>query len=105
MRFFVQQTNYLVTDPVIDSLSKVAQTTAVVTAKLYEGDTLVEDSDVTLSHVGNGVYQGQWPVLDVIADEPNQTKYEIEFSITISGNVVHYLRGPITAVLRTQNDV
>lgn len=102
MRLFCNQTNLVYTDPVIDKITQAPVTTAVVTANLYDSsDTLVPSSNITLPHINGGVYRAVMPVLAVV----DKNTYQIELLVKISGVTVWYFKGPIKAIIRTQNDV
>lgn len=96
MRLFVNQTNRVYTDPVMDIsvIPNVTITDATVECNLYDADdNLITDSDIVLVHENAGIYGGEWPVLDITAD----VVYYIEVIVTKSAKVIWYTKQAITA--------
>lgn len=103
MRLFLNQTNDVWTDPVINDRTKAIETGAVAIAKLWNDKnktSQVPDSSITLNHTSGGVYLGTFPELEELIDK---TEYYLEIDVRISGVRVWYFFGPITARLRDQN--
>ena len=96
MRLFVNQTNRVYTDPVMDITvdPNIPITDATAACKLYDmSDVLITNSDIALLHTSGGVYVGEWPVLAVVKD----TKYQIEIIVTKAGKTIWYTKQEITA--------
>lgn len=103
MRIFLNQTNDIWTDPVINDRTKIPETTAAATAKLWEDknkNVQVPDSSITMNHTSAGVYLGTFPELEELIDA---TVYYLEMEVRVSGVRVWYFFGPITARLRNEN--
>lgn len=96
MRLFVNQTNHVYTDPVMDITvtPHIPITDATAVCNLYDmEDTLITNSNISLLHTTGGVYTGEWPVLSVIKD----VDYQIEIIITKAGKTIWYTKQVITA--------
>lgn len=69
-------------------------TTATIECSLYDNGVLVATSDITLTHIGNGVYQGIFPLLPLKAGR----SYDLRMVVTIASVVVIDERCPIPVV-------
>lgn len=97
MRLFLSQTNLIETSPIRNKRTGEIAETLTVEVKLWDGDTEIDDSDITLAHVGGGVYSNKWPILEDLIDETN---YDLEMNILNGAEVVWHFKGPIKAILR-----
>lgn len=102
MRIFCRQTNLLYTDPVIDTRTKLPVTGLTIEIKIYDSDdVLVPSSDITLTDVGGGVYEGIEPLLATV----DKTIYKLEIKVLFGSTPVWYFKGPIKAIIRDKIDV
>lgn len=100
MRLFVNQTNHVFTDPVMDLTvtPNTPITDATAACNLYDLDgALITNSNIALPHTSGGVYAGEWPILAVVKD----TLYYIEIIITKAGKTIWYTKQLIKARINT----
>ncbi len=98
MRLFLNQTNLVSTSRLTNKITGNAEESLVIVVKVFdETDTLVPDSTITLSHVGDGYYRNKLPKLEELIDDG---RYQLEMIITKSGEDVWYFKGPIKAIVR-----
>jgi len=101
MRLFVNQTNRIHTDPVINKSTGDLLNGANVTVKLFQedGTTLITGSNQTLTEEGStGIYSVVLGVLAVV----NKQKCKIELDIKQGLTSVWYFKGPLLAIIRDQ---
>lgn len=98
MRIFMKQTNMIVTSPVLDNTDTPVTDAVIVVQVLGPGDSVIDDSTITLDHVSGGIYSKSMPVLD---DLEQNIEYKLEVTVTVEGIDVWYLKEPVKAIIRT----
>jgi hypothetical protein len=95
MRILINQTNKLETTPILAVGTTTPLTSLTVTAKLYNGATLLDTT--VLAHTSGGIYSGTMPVIAGLVD---LKEYDLEVTVQQTGVNIWYFKGPVTAVIR-----
>ncbi len=102
MRLFINQTNLLYTEPVLDTLTGEPVLGLIINVKVFdENNTLITGSDITLTDNGDGTYKGTEPILGLT----NHALYQIEVNVLFGSTPVWYFKGPVRALIRSKLNV
>jgi hypothetical protein len=98
VRLFLSQTNVVETSEITNKIDGSVADDLTIVVKVFDStDTVVPDSTVTLSHVGEGKYRNKIPKLEELIDND---RYKLEMKITREGEDIWYFKGLIRAIIR-----
>jgi hypothetical protein len=95
MRILINQVNRLETTPILAVGTTTPLTSLTITAKLYNGATLLDTT--SLAHTSGGIYVGTIPVIAGLVD---LKEYDLEVVVQQASVPIWYFKGPVTAVIR-----